>query len=408
MINSRLAQLPENPFSRLNALLEGVSPGTSPLGQGKTLSLALGEPQHKAPAAVAEILAREAEGWTKYPPLAGTEEFRAAVAAWAGRRFHLPDGLLDPALAVLPVAGTREALSQVAQAAVEAAGADGAAPLVLLPNPAYQVYAGAGVLAGALCHFVPAGPATGFLPNYASLSTDLLDRAALAYFCTPSNPQGAVATESQLAEAILLARRHGFILAVDECYSEIYDIVPPTGALDICAKLERPASGDPFENVVVFHSLSKRSSVPGLRSGFVAGDRRIVAAFKRLRGCGGVAVPGPVLAASIWLWGDEAHVEENRALYRAKFDIAEEILAGHFGFVRPKGGFFLWLDVGDGAAAALALWREAGIRVLPGAYLAPRGAEAPGRPYIRVALVQDPETTRKALLRLKAVLTEGA
>ncbi|MFZ0847426.1 MAG: aminotransferase class I/II-fold pyridoxal phosphate-dependent enzyme, partial [Pseudolabrys sp.] len=263
-----------------------------------------------------------------------------------------------------------------------------------------QVYAGAAVLAGAEPVFVPGTVAGGFLPDFARVPVEVLERAALAFICTPANPQGAVATSAQLVEAIGIARRHGFTLAVDECYSEIYDRDPPPGALAAAA-----ATGS-LDNVIVFHSLSKRSSVPGLRVGFVAGDARVIAAFARLRSYGGASVPLPMMAVGAALWQDETHVEANRALYRAKFDMAEELLGGRLGFYRPAGGFYLWLDVGDGEKAALKLWRTAGIRTLPGAYLARTEADGtnPGAHYVRAALVQDLATTRRALTRLAEIL----
>ncbi len=256
-------------------------------------------------------------------------------------------------------------------------------------------------MAGAEPIFVPATRETGFQPDFTALPESVLRRTALAYLCTPGNPQGSVASADLLQRSVELARRFDFVLAVDECYSEIYDREPPPGALGACATL-----GGTLDNVAVFHSLSKRSSVPGLRCGFVAGDERAIAAFSHLRSYAGATVPIPLLAAGAALWRDEGHVEDNRRLYRAKLDIAEELLGGRFGFFRPPGGFFLWLDVGDGEAAALKLWQAANIRVLPGAYLAREGADGvnPGRPYIRVALVHDLDTTRRALARMAEVL----
>ena len=395
MLNRRLDLLIDYPFQRLAALLDGP-PGAEPL------SMALGEPQHPLPPMVAGIIADSAASFGKYPPLNGTPEFRAAAAAWASRRFALPDGLLDPERHLLPLGGSREGLFLLAQVVCPSGRTGKRRPVVLLPNPLYQVYAAAALMAGAEPVFVPATASDGFLPDFQALPKAVLQSTALAYLGNPANPQGAVASAERLAEYIALARRHGFVLAVDECYSEIYDRGPPPGALAVAAAIDGG-----FENVVVLHSLSKRSSVPGLRSGFLAGDARVIAGFAKLRAYAGAAIPLPLLAASIALWNDEAHVEANRALYRAKFDIAEALLGGHPGFHRPPGGFFLWHRVGDGEAAALRLWREAGIRVLPGAYLARDQADGgnPGSAYIRVALVHDLETTRRGLSRLASVLT---
>jgi N-succinyldiaminopimelate aminotransferase len=392
-LNGRLDQLGDYPFTRLAALLKDP-PGAEPI------VMSIGEPQHPPPPLVAEVLAREAAGWGRYPPMAGTPAFRAAALAWLKRRYALPEGLIDPDTQILPLAGTREGLYLIAQV-VCGDRPDGRPPVVLLPNPFYQVYAGAAVFAGAEPVFVPGTVAGGFLPDFAQVPDEILRRAAIAFICTPANPQGAVATQTQLQAAIRIARHHGITLAVDECYSEIYDRNPPPGALAAAA-----ATAGGLDNVIVFHSLSKRSSVPGLRAGFVAGDARVIAAFARLRSYGGASVPLPVMAAAEALWRDESHVEANRALYRAKFDIAQEVIGERFGLYRPAGGFYLWLDVENGEAAALKLWKAAGIRTLPGAYLSRTGADGtnPGARYIRIALVQDLATTRRALTRLAEIL----
>jgi N-succinyldiaminopimelate aminotransferase len=394
MLNPRLDLLTDYPFQRLAALLEG------PAG-GEPLVMSIGEPQHQPPAFVAEILASQVAGWGKYPPMSGTPDFRAAAAAWLVRRFALPADSVDPDRHLLPLAGTREGLFQIAQLACgEEKG--GRRPVVLLPNPFYQVYAGATLLAGAEPVFLPAVRDNGFLPDLSAVDPAVLARTALAYLCNPGNPQGAVAPRQALEQALVLARRHDFVLAVDECYSEIYDQAPPPSALEAAVTL-----GDGWRNLVVFHSLSKRSSAPGLRSGFVAGDPAVIAALTRMRSYGGAAVPLPILAASAALWRDEAHVEANRTLYRAKFDLADRLLGANPGYYRPAGGFFLWLAVGDGEQAARRLWREAGIRVLPGAYLARPGTDGvnPGAAYIRVALVHDLATTERALAHMAAVLS---
>ena len=385
MLNERLDLLTDYPFQRLAELLGGA-PGPD------AIVMSIGEPQHPAPALVAETLAAKASLWNKYPPAQGTPEFRAA-AGWLTRRFGLPDGMVDPDRAILPVAGTREALYLIAQTVV---GRRAERPVVLLPNPFYQVYVGAAIMAGAEPVFVPGADGPSSQPDFAALPNRILDRVALAYLCSPGNPQGSVADLELLKRNVEMARERGFLLAVDECYSEIWDKAEPPGALSACAAL-----GGDMDKVMVFHSLSKRSSVPGLRSGFVAGDPVMMAAFQRLRSYGGAATPVPVLAAAAALWNDETHVEENRALYRAKLDIAERLLKGRFGFERPAGGFFLWLDVGDGEKAAKELWDRARIRVLPGKYLSRDGV---GDRFIRVALVHDLETTEMALSRLAEVL----
>ena len=395
MLNPLIDDLADYPFDRLRALLDGLRP---PDGM-KPLILSVGEPRHSPPPIVAETLAAHASDWGRYPPVDGTPAFRRAVAGWLQRRYALPEGLVDPDRHVLPVAGTREALFLIAQVAVPAKKASGR-PLVLMPNPFYQVYFGAAVFARAEPVFLAATCDTGFLPDLTTIDATTVGRTAMLYLCSPANPQGAVASARLLQEAVSLARAHDFVLCVDECYADIWDRIAPSGALSACATLGG------LDNVVVFHSLSKRSSVPGLRSGFVAGDARVIAAFRRLRSFGGAALPLPVLAASTALWEDDAHAEVSRRLYRDKIDLAERLLGGRFGFYRPPGGFFLWLDVGDGEAAARALWTKAALRVLPGVYLARDYADGsnPGRRYIRVALVDDRASTGDALRKLLNVL----
>ena len=396
MINDRIARIGDYPFDRLRALLDPLTPraGAAPI------SLALGEPQHTPPEMLRRIVDDNADLWGSYPPMWGTADFRAAVADWLSQRYRLAPGMVDPDRHVLPVSGTREALFMVAFVVVPERCAGGR-PAVLMPNPFYQVYLGGAALAGAEPVYLPATRATGFLPDFTALDEDLLRRTAMADYCSPANPQGAVADLDTLKRLVALAREHDFVLVADECYSEIYDEIPPPGMLEACAAL-----GDGFDNVLVFQSLSKRSSAPGLRSGFVAGDGALIATFKRVRDYGGAPPPLPLLAASAALWRDEAHVEANRALYREKFDRAEVRLGGRFGFARPAGAFYLWLDVGDGEAAAAALWREAALRVIPGAYLARgvSGGANPGAAYIRAALVHDIETTEDALDRLSRIL----
>ncbi len=388
-----------HPFTRLNRLLAGVEP---PAGL-KPLALSLGEPQGTPPAFVAETIAREAAGWGRYPAVQGTPEFRRAVHEWLCRRFRAPAALIDPDKQILPVAGSREALYMATQVAV--GRANRARPLVLLPNPFYHVYAGAVAAAGAEPLFLPATRASGFLPAPDAIDARLLDRIACAIVCSPSNPQGAVADRAWLERWVALARRHGFTVLFDECYSEIWRGQEPAGALDAVAAL-----GGTLDNILIVHSLSKRSGAPGLRSGFIAGDAVHVSRQMQLVNYGGVTVPAPILAASTALWRDETHVVANRAHYDAIFRAASGALEGRFGYTTPEGSFFAWLEVGpeNGAdeAAAKKLWQEAAIKVLPGSYMGRPDANGinPGAGFIRVALVHEPAIVGEAMKRLVAVL----
>lgn len=399
MINPRLDLLTDFTFRRLARLLEPVRPPTDIAA----IDLSIGSPQHPVPALLRETLAANADSWNRYPPANGTPAFRRAAADWLARRYQLETGFVDPDRHLLPVAGTKEALFLIALAAMpEHKGS--AQPAVLIPNPFYNVYLGGAVMAGAEAVLLPATASSGHLPDLDALSPALLDRTALFYLCSPANPQGSAADRSYLERAITLARAHDILLIVDECYSEIYARQPPAGTLEVAQ-----AMGESLANLLVFHSLSKRSSAAGLRSGFVAGDPVMIEAFARLRGYASPVQPLPVLAAASALWRDEAHVQENRDRYREKFLMAEQRLGPAFGPVTPDGGFFLWLDVGDGEAMTIRLWREAGIKVLPGAYLGRPAADGanPGEHYIRLALVHDQATTITALDRLVATLSQG-
>jgi aspartate/methionine/tyrosine aminotransferase len=398
--------LPDSPFPRLNALIEGIEPGKPPL------VMSLGEPQHPFPKFVMEEISRNSALFGKYPPIIGTAEFRNAAASWLGRRYGIAEAIgkgraLDPETQILPVNGTREALFNIAQIATPPEKA-GKRPAILMPNPFYQCYAAAALAAGAEPVYIAATRETGFMPDFEALPEELLARTAMIYFCSPANPQGSVASLDYLKRLIALAREHAIVLAIDECYADIYDREPPAGALE--AALEMDAEGDdPFANIIVFHSLSKRSSLPGLRSGFCAGESALMQRIRNFRNIAAPQVPLPLMAASAACWNDDTHATANRDLYRAKIDAAERVLGNRFGFYRPPGGFFLWLDVGDGEKAARELWAKAGVKVLPGAYLSredsPYGAGGnPGAAYIRVALVDGVAETEEALARMAEVL----
>lgn len=387
----RFAELPPHAWPRLRALLDAHAPG------GPVAHMTIGEPRHPFPDWVAETIAENAEGFGRYPVNEGSPELLAAIAAWLRRRYGVEVGPER----LLALNGTREGLFAAALAlGVERKA--GRRPAVLIPNPFYGVYAAAAAAIGAEPVFVPATEGTGFLPDYAALPPETLDRVTLAYACSPANPQGAVASEAWWADLLALAERHDFAVVADECYAEVWRDAPPPGVLEAAHR----AGADP-ERALAIHSLSKRSNVPGLRSGFAAGGPRAVAAMRQLRAYAGAPLPGPIQAASARLWADEAHVEASRALYREKFAAADRILAGVPGYASPPAGFFLWLPVpeGDGEAAALRLWRETGVRVLPGGYLAREaGGETPGRDRVRVALVAPLHEVEEALGRLRGCI----
>jgi aspartate/methionine/tyrosine aminotransferase len=396
MLNPRLEELSDYAFQRLATLLAPLEPPADL----EPIDLSIGSPLHPPPQLLLDTLAEHGHLWNRYPPIAGTPALREAAADWLVRRYGLPAGTIDPTRHVLAVAGTKEALFLIAQAIMPDAKA-GAKPAILLPNPLYNVYLGAAVMAGAEPVLLTASARTGHLPDLDGLSPALLARTVAFYLCSPSNPQGAAAGLDYLRRALELARQHDFLLIADECYAELYSREPPAGALQAAMRL-----GQSLDHLVVCHSLSKRSSAAGLRSGFVAGDPAVMAGFARLRSYAAAVQPLPVAAAAAALWRDEAHVEANRALYRKKFDLAEERLDGRLGFYRPDGGFFLWLTVADGEAAARRLWTEAAIKVLPGAYLGrpDEHGDNPGDGAIRVAMVHDLETTDTALRRIAATL----
>jgi aspartate/methionine/tyrosine aminotransferase len=397
--NPRLDLLGDYAFTKLAEVLAPLKPRANT----EPILMAAGDPQHSPPAFAQQVIAANAHLWNRYPGMAGTPQYRQAVAAWLTRRYALPEGMVDPERHILALAGTKEGLFMVGQVALPAEKA-GKQPLALVPNPYYMVYSGAGVMGGAEIVYLDATKETGFLPDLDAIGEDVLARTGIFYLTTPSNPQGAIATLDYLKRAIRLARHYGFTLVVDECYAEIYDREPPPGALEACAAL-----GDDFANVLVFHSLSKRSSAAGMRIGFVAGDAQLIKLFSALRSYGGSQVSLPIQEAATALWREETHVVENRAAYRRKFDAAERVLKGKFGFYRPPGGFFLWLDVGDGERAAIRLWQEAAVRTLPGGYLARlnRHGVNPARNYLRVAIVHDEAIVAEALGRLVRVLEAG-
>jgi aspartate/methionine/tyrosine aminotransferase len=385
----RFSNLPAYAWPRLRALLDVHEAG------GDTINMTIGEPQHPFPAFVPEILAKSVGEFSKYPTNEGAPELLAAICGWITRRYSVD---LTPDR-VMVLNGTREGLYNAAMALCPEVK-NGKQPVVLVPNPFYQVYAIAALSVNAEPVMVPATATTGHLPDYASLPVDVLDRTTIAYICSPANPQGAVASREYWATLIALAEKHDFKIFADECYSEIYRDTPPMGALEAAV-----AAGCDPERVVVFHSLSKRSNLPGLRSGFVASGPKNIKEIRQLRAYAGAPVPMPIQRVSERVWSDEDHVVANRAMYQDKFDDADAIFAGVNSYTSPEAGFFLWLPVEDGEQAALKLWQETGVRVLPGAYLSrPDPAGDPGSGYIRVALVAPKDETQRGLTLIRDCL----
>ncbi|HEY5336852.1 MAG TPA: aminotransferase class I/II-fold pyridoxal phosphate-dependent enzyme [Rhizomicrobium sp.] len=398
MLPGRFAQLPPSSFAMLATLLDKDKPGAPPI------SLSVGDPRGAVPPFILEALNTNAHQFGEYPPVNGTADWREAAAAWLRRRFELPDTVIDPDKNVLPLNGTREGLF-LAPMIVTPEQKAGARPVILLPNPFYQCYAAAILASGAEPVFVPATAASGFLPDYAALPKAVLERTAAVYICSPSNPEGAVASAEYWSTLFALADQYDFTVFSDECYADIYIDKKPLGALT--ARFRQAGN---FERLLTFHSLSKRSGLPGLRSGIVAGDAKLMERFRAFRNYAGPQVPMPIMAASAAAWRDEDHVIANRAMYAERFALAQRLLGNRAGFRIPDGGFFLWLDVGDGVAATQKLWCEGGIRVLPGAYMGreinPGKTQSnPGFSFLRVALVSDLSTIRAAFERMGEILS---
>ncbi|OAN78954.1 aspartate aminotransferase [Jannaschia sp. EhC01] len=386
----RFSNLPEYAFPRLRTLLDGLSPGGDPI------AMTIGEPRHAFPPWIAEVLAQNLHGFGKYPENDGSLALRSAQAAWLGRRYNAD---ADPATQILALNGTREGLYNACMALCPERK-NGQQPVVLTPNPFYQVYAVAALSVGAEPIYLPATEATGDLPDFHGLDPDILQRTAIAYICSPANPQGAVASEAYWEALITLAEQYDFKIFADECYSEIYRDNAPTGALQVAQRM----GADP-ERVMIFHSLSKRSNLPGLRSGFCASGPQNIARMKQLRAYSGAPLPTPLQAVAEAVWTDEDHVIDNRNLYRVKYKIADDILGDVQGYKGPEAGFFLWLPVQDAEQATVKLWQETGVKVLPGSYLAREvGGVTPGHDKIRVAMVAEKEEMRRGLKLLRKTL----
>lgn len=396
-MNPFLADLQPYPFEKLARLKASVAPppGLAPI------NLSIGEPQHPTPPIISDALIAHLHGLARYPATKGIAELRGVISRWLSRRFGLPDWAVDPESQVLPVNGTREALFSFAQCAVDPAPD----ALVVMPNPFYQIYEGATLLAGARPHFLNLHQQHGFLPDLSTVPDSLWRRCRLVYICTPGNPSGAVMPLDELQRLIELAERWDFTIASDECYSELYydEGNPPPGLLQ-AAWL---GGNREFRRCVVFHSLSKRSNAPGLRSGFVAGDAAILRDYAQYRTYHGCAMSLPVQHASIAAWSDEDHVKENRGRYRAKFDAVLAELECVLPLSMPEAGFYLWAQIaGDDEQFARDLFARHHLTVLPGSYLSREvGGINPGKGYLRIALVAPLDECVEAAARIATFLT---
>ena len=395
-MNTGLTALQPYPFERLNALLQG-----SPPTGIKTIPMTIGEPQHPPPRGVTDLLAEHSTLVGKYPTTAGSATLRATIARWLERRFSLTS--VDADLQVLPLNGTREGLFALAQTVVTQ-GQPGA---VISPNPFYQIYEGAALLAGSTPLFINCDDRHGFTPDFSQITPDQWQACQLLYICTPGNPAGAVLSTSQLQQLISLAQEYDFVIASDECYSEIYpnEENPPPGLLGAAAAM----GVEDYRNCLCFHSLSKRSNLPGLRSGFIAGDSRWIERFRRYRTYHGCAMPTHHQVASEWAWSDEIHVIENRARYRDKFNAVLPIISEVMTTPIPEAGFYLWPKTPiDDEAFASELWHRTGVSVLPGRYLARDTPEGnPGAMRVRIALVAERELCVEAVERMAHSLRQG-
>lgn len=392
-MNPNLQKLQPYPFEKLARLKQGLQPP----GDKAHIALSIGEPQHPTPHFISEALIAHLHGLTNYPATKGVPELRRSIADWLSNRFQLPTGTIDPERHVLPVNGTREALFSFAQCVIDATEK----PLVLVPNPFYQIYEGAALLAGAEPYFLNTTRETGYLPDFDSVPESVWARCRLLYICSPGNPTGAVMDAAAHERLIHLSERFGFVIASDECYSELYadEANPPPGLLQTAHGM----GNTDFRNCIVFHSLSKRSNAPGLRSGFVAGDAGILQKYLLYRTYHGCAMALPVQHASIAAWRDEHHVKDNRAVYRKKFAAAHEILREVLDVAIPPAGFYLWPRTPlEGEIFARELYARQNVTVLPGSFLSREsGGADPGRDHVRMALVAPLEECMEAAHRIK-------
>ena len=391
-MNPDLDKLHPYPFQKISQLKEGIKAANKPL-----ISLAIGEPKHATPLIILDALTKNISGIASYPLTKGNSELREAIANWLTKRFHLPTNSLKPEINIIPVTGTREALFSFAQAVIDRNQKHAS---ILMPNPFYQIYEGAALLAGAKPIYLPCTEKTNFNPDFNIVSEQTWDDCQLIYLCSPGNPTGAVIPEEQIKQLLDLAEKHDFIIASDECYSEIYfdENNPPIGLLEVAAK----HGNTDYKRCVVFHSLSKRSNAPGMRSGFVAGDAQILEKFLLYRTYHGCAMPPPTQAASIVAWQDEKHVLDNRNQYRVKFDAVLKLLSPIIKVQKPDASFYLWADVGmDDKLFTQELYQHENVNVVPGSYLSRTiDGNNPGKNRIRMALVATLDECTEAANRI--------
>lgn len=392
-MNPNLARLHPYPFERLKQLKQGITPVDKP-----HIALSIGEPKHQTPRFIHDALTAHLDDFSKYPTTKGIPELRTAIADWVSQRFDIPKPFISVESNVLPVSGTREALFSFAQAIVNNTQTK---PVVIMPNPFYQIYEGAALLAGAEPYYLNTTEETGYLPNFDSVKAEIWQRCQLIYICSPANPTGAVMTQAMYEQLILLAEKYDFIIASDECYTEIYDdeANPPQGLLEVAYAMGRTD----FKRCVMFQSLSKRSNIAGLRSGFVAGDAEILATYFQYRTYQGCALPLPTQYASIAAWQDESHVQHNRALYRKKFTAFIDILKDVCTITRPPASFYIWLKTPiDDVDFTQQLFAQEHITVLAGRFLSrdAHGINA-GENHVRIALVAPLAECIEAATRIK-------
>ena len=389
-MNPDLALLHPYPFEKLNALFADIQPANVPL-----IPLSIGEPKHAAPTFVQQAIEANFAHLSTYPNSKGLPELRQSIGNWLTNRFQLQS--IDAETQILPVSGTREAIFSFVQSAVDRSKS----PYVVMPNPFYQIYEGAALLAGATPYFVNCTADNDYKGDFRQVPSDVWKKTEILFVCTPGNPTGAVLSSEDFQQLITLSDEYDFIIASDECYSELWFDQAPVGLLQVCAEIGR----HDYKNCVVFHSLSKRSNLPGMRSGFVAGDAKLLAPYLKYRTYHGAAMPVQHQLASISAWDDEQHVEDNRIAYRQKFALFQSELSDRLPFKKPDAGFYYWLQVDDDEAFAKKLLAEANIKVLPGRYLSRETEQGnPGENHVRMALVASIAQCEEVVERLKKII----